>query len=430
MDDSYKHALGIVKKLVKAGYVAYFAGGWVRDYLMKHPSSDIDIATNASPEEILDLFPHTLLVGLAFGVVIVLIEGHQFEVSTFRQDFDYTGRKPAKIELSTPYEDAQRRDFTINGMFYDPLEDTIYDYVHGIEDIKKGVIRTIGNPQERFLEDRLRMVRAIRFASRFGFLIDPETQEAICENADTLFPSVAKERIWQEFNKMRDYPRFDHALIELHRSRLLPEIFPSLAMTHLNEIKKRVQPFALYPATTPTILFLIQLFPDESIDFLLEICKELKTGKNEWRYVEVYCLAKRLIEEASHPKKKVEWTRFYALPESSLCLEVLAANHLIFEEQEKFKASHLTQQEHLSPHIARIQNKTPLITAHFLMNQGILPGKQMGMLLKEAEELVILLHLDDPNEVLALLKRTTLWPKQEEKHDKHTNDSKSAESTH
>jgi len=410
MDDSYQHALGIVKKLVKAGFIAYFAGGWVRDYLMEHPSSDIDIATNAPPEKILDLFPHTLLVGLSFGVVIVLIEGHQFEVSTFRQDFDYSGRKPAKIELSTPLEDAKRRDFTINGMFYDPLENAIYDYVHGVEDIKRGVIRTIGNPQERFLEDRLRMVRAIRFASRFGFLIDAETQEAICENADTLFPSVAKERIWQEFNKMRDYPRFDHALIELHRSRLLPEIFPSLSKTHLNEIKKRVQPFALYPAATPTILFLIQLFPEESMDFMMEIFKELKTGKSEWRYVEVYCQAKRLIEEASHPQKKVQWTHFYALPESALCLEVLAANHVSFEEQEGFKASHATQQEHLSPHIARIQNKTPLISASFLKEQGIPPGKQMGLLLKAAEELTILLHLNDPLEALSLLKQTTLWP--------------------
>ena len=137
--DAQAHATEIVKKLNKAGYIAYFAGGWVRDHVMKHPSSDIDIATNAPPEKILDLFPRTILVGLAFGVVIVSVNGHQFEVSTFRKDIGYAdGRKPLKIELATPQEDAQRRDFTINGMFYDPQEETIYDYVHGVEDIKRG----------------------------------------------------------------------------------------------------------------------------------------------------------------------------------------------------------------------------------------------------------------------------------------------------
>ena len=180
MTDAFKHAKSIVAKLSRAGYTAYFAGGWVRDYVMGHPSEDIDIATNAAPAEIMDLFPHTILVGLAFGVVIVVIEGHQFEVATFRKDLQYIdGRHPQGIEMSTPREDALRRDFTINGMFYDPLEEVIHDFVHGQEDIRLGIIRTIGNPHERFFEDRLRMLRAFRFSSRFSFSIDPETQEAI-----------------------------------------------------------------------------------------------------------------------------------------------------------------------------------------------------------------------------------------------------------
>src|SRR5262245_20723544 len=118
--------------------------------MLGHPSEDIDIATEASPEKIMDLFPRTILVGLAFGVVIVTTDGHQFEVATFRRDINYVdGRRPEQIELSTAREDALRRDFTINGMFYDPLEDVVHDFVHGYEDIKKGIIRTIGDPHQR-----------------------------------------------------------------------------------------------------------------------------------------------------------------------------------------------------------------------------------------------------------------------------------------
>src|SRR4029077_17024706 len=122
------------------------------------------------------------------------------------QDVGYTGgRRPDKIVLSSPQEDAYRRDFTINGMFYDPITGTIHDFVQGSDDIQVGVIRTIGSPHERFVEDRLRMIRAIRFASRFDFAIDDETQHAIREHAHTLFPAVAMERIWQELNKMSKF---------------------------------------------------------------------------------------------------------------------------------------------------------------------------------------------------------------------------------
>ncbi|KIA76596.1 CCA tRNA nucleotidyltransferase [Parachlamydia acanthamoebae] len=411
MDEAQLHATEIVKKLVKAGYIAYFAGGWVRDYLMGHPSSDIDIATNAPPEKILDLFPHTLLVGLAFGVVIVLIEGHQYEISTFRQDFDYLdGRKPSKIQLSTPQEDAKRRDFTINGMFYDPIEDTIFDFVHGAIDLDLGIIRTIGNPQERFLEDRLRMVRAIRFASRFGFIIDTDTQEAIIENASTLFPSVAMERIWQEFCKMSNYPSFDHALIELHRLQLLAEIFPALANTHLNAIKHRVKSFHLYPHETPTILYLAQLFPDLSLTTLLDIFKELKTSKRDCHYVEVYRKGQNLMNSANAGDNWVEWTHYYALPEAQICLDIMIANAATEEERTDLANFHKNLRKKLAKHIERIQHKNPLISSAFLMDQGILPSKQMGLLLKEAEKIVILNNLENAQDALLSLKQSPLWP--------------------
>jgi len=195
-------AASIVKKLSSAGHIAYFAGGWVRDFLMERPSDDIDIATSATPEEVQALFPKTIPVGIAFGIVIVVEDGHQFEVATFRQDQGYVdGRRPQGISSATPEEDAQRRDFTINGMFYDPIEKKLYDYVDGQKDIKKGIIKAIGNPHERFLEDRLRMMRAVRYSTRFNFPIESDTLQAILAHADSLLPAVALERYGKNSRK-------------------------------------------------------------------------------------------------------------------------------------------------------------------------------------------------------------------------------------
>lgn len=152
--DAYSTGCQIIEKLYQHGYLAYFAGGWVRDFLLGHPSSDIDIATSATPREIESLFSKTIPVGAQFGIVVVIEKKHQFEVATFRKDAEYKdGRRPISIELASPEEDAKRRDFTINGMFYDPIQRRILDYVNGQEDLNLGIIRAIGNPHERFLED-------------------------------------------------------------------------------------------------------------------------------------------------------------------------------------------------------------------------------------------------------------------------------------
>ncbi len=402
-------AIEIVKKLVRSGYKAYFAGGWVRDYLMDHPSDDIDIATDAPPSVILDLFPHTILVGLAFGVVVVVYGGHQFEVTTFRRDVEYlNGRKPESIELSNPLEDAMRRDFTINGMFYDPLEEKIYDYVQGMEDIEKKVIRTIGDPYERFSEDRLRMVRAIRFSARFEFLIDLETQEAIKENADTLFPAVAIERIWNEFVKMSKYPRFDHALIEMHRLELLSVIFPQLAHVHLNEIRHYVSHFAHFPSNTPTIIYISELFPNFSPQELWDLCMYLRTSTQEAKVAEFNLKGKNLLinEDFLNDPERVD---FYAHPQSLLCLEIYAA-HLSNNEKENFLQKHQQNQKRLEAHIKRAREKKPLINSALLMSMGIPQGKMLGSLLKSAEDLAITHNLNNAEMVLSLLRQSPQWP--------------------
>lgn len=404
-------AIIIIKKLVKEGYVAYFAGGYVRDFLMDHPSADIDIATDAPPEKILDFFPHTIPVGLAFGVVIVVIQGHSFEVSTFRKDVNYlNGRKPESIQLSTAREDAIRRDFTINGLFYDPLTETIYDYVGGREDIQKGIIRAIGNPYERFFEDRLRMIRAVRFSAKFGFYIDPETEAGISENAESLFPAVAIERVYQEFTKMRDSKRFDYAIIEMHRLNLLQVIFPDLKEVHLNTIKKLVEPYKYFPIETPTILYLAELFPDYSLEQLKDLSTYLKVSLKELKLVLLYKQSKEMVLNPEN-SSLVDLARFYANCESDLMIH-LHLERLKEKAQPIFKM-HQEKIALLRTHIDRIKNKTPLITGDLLKKHGIDAGKKMGALLKEAETLAIQHDLNESEEVLNRLKQSAKW---EEEH--------------
>ncbi len=255
-------ATRIVQRLFDEGFTAYFAGGWVRDYLRGQMTDEIDIATNAPPDQIVKLFSKTVPVGIAFGVVIVVEEEHFFEVTTFRKDLPYyDGRHPSGVDYSTPEKDALRRDFTINGMFYDPLTETLHDFVEGQKDLKGGIIRAIGNPIDRFQEDRLRMIRAIRFACRFDFTIDPETAKAIELYAPSLLPSVSMERIWQEFTKMAKAPRFDQALIEMQRLGLLQVVFPELSFLTPEEIASLVAPFPYYPYPCPPSYFFLPSSP-------------------------------------------------------------------------------------------------------------------------------------------------------------------------
>jgi len=163
-------AIKIIKLLNRSGFQALLAGGCVRDMLLSRPASDYDVATNAQPNDVIKLFRRTLKVGAKFGVVIVLLEDKQVEVATFRTETGYAdGRHPSVVKFAGAAEDASRRDFTINGMFYDPLKEKVIDYVNGQADLKKELVRTIGKPKERFSEDYLRMLRAVRFSTQPAF---------------------------------------------------------------------------------------------------------------------------------------------------------------------------------------------------------------------------------------------------------------------
>ena len=221
-------AIGIVKRLKEKGFSALFAGGCVRDMLMGIVPEDYDIATDAQPDDIINIFKRTVPIGLHFGVVLVMENDLDFEVATFRSDGTYSdGRHPDTVTFCDARGDALRRDFTINGMFYDPIEDKHFDYVGGEDDLKAGLIRAIGNPFERFDEDRLRMIRAVRFACRFDFKIEDQTAEAIKKFHDKIL-TVSRERIRDELRKTLTGPNPDTSIKMLDDLSLLHEILPEV----------------------------------------------------------------------------------------------------------------------------------------------------------------------------------------------------------
>lgn len=222
-------ALEILKQIRKAGFTAFFAGGSVRDKLLGRPAKDFDIATNARPEQIEALFPKTVAVGKAFGVIVVVQDGTETEVATFRTDGGYQdGRRPDSIEFCGAEEDAKRRDFTVNGMFCDPLENRIIDYVGGQQDLGKKVIRAIGDPEKRFAEDHLRMLRAVRFAHTLSFEIEPATRSAIRKHAADL-AKISAERIENEFSRtLTESLRPGDALKDMVDLGLMEHIIPEV----------------------------------------------------------------------------------------------------------------------------------------------------------------------------------------------------------
>ena len=229
MDKVYTTAFEIVNEIRSAGFTAFFAGGAVRDRLLGRMPKDYDVATNALPDQVETIFPKTVAVGKAFGVIIVVKDGLETEVATFREDAGYQdGRRPDSIHFCGAKEDAVRRDFTINGMFYDPVEEKVIDYVGGREDLENKIIRAIGEPDRRFAEDHLRMLRAVRFAHTLGFAIDPATRDAIKAHADDL-AKISRERIENEFSRiLTESLHPGDALRELVDLGLMPHIVPEI----------------------------------------------------------------------------------------------------------------------------------------------------------------------------------------------------------
>jgi len=222
-------AIDIIRRLRGEGYDALLAGGCVRDTLLDLEPKDFDVATSARPEHVAELFDRVVPIGVAFGVMLVVIDGVGYEVATFRRDRGYRdGRRPEGVVFSDAEGDALRRDFTINGLFLDPEGDEVIDFVGGRADLDRGIVRAIGDPRERFAEDRLRALRAVRFATRLGFEIEENTALAIQESAPRI-TEVSWERIRDELVGMFTGPRAGLALDLLHEFGLLAVVLPEVA---------------------------------------------------------------------------------------------------------------------------------------------------------------------------------------------------------
>lgn len=368
-------AIKIIRVLRDNGFQALLAGGCVRDMLLGRLASDYDVATDARPEEVTRLFSRTLKVGAKFGVVIVLMEDKQIEVATFRTEGGYTnGRHPAKVEFAGAAEDASRRDFTINGMFYDPLEEKVIDYVNGQEDLKKKLIRTIGKPEERFGEDYLRMLRAVRFSTQLGFTIEPKTFSAIRKNAKNI-SKISGERIAVELEATLVAPNRSSGVALMVKSGLIEAIFPDLsnkqtrlAISTLGNLRKKVD-FALA---------LSCLFADCDTDFAIKKCSILKLSRNQIKHIK-FLLTNR--DKLLNDKM--------SLAE----LKMVLAEPYFQDLYDLQKAIQKARQKSIMPLVnLRKRIKTlkgvelrpkPLLDGYELIRLGAVPGPTLGQLAEE-----------------------------------------------
>jgi poly(A) polymerase len=260
-------SLAILARLRDAGFESYWAGGCVRDILLGRTPKDYDIATRATPDEIQGLFPHTVPVGKAFGVILVVEDGAMHEVATFRRDINYKdGRRPEAVAFTGPEEDARRRDFTVNGLFYDPAEEQVLDFVGGRKDIEARTIRAIGEPADRFREDYLRMLRGARLAATLEMTIEPATAAGIRLHAENIL-QISPERVRDELTRLLlEAPKAGRGLLLLKDLDLLRFILPEVAA-----LEDQAQPPQFHPegdVFTHTTMMLDEMeSPDEVLAY-------------------------------------------------------------------------------------------------------------------------------------------------------------------
>ena len=371
-------AIKIVKRLRSNGFDALLAGGCVRDMLLGRPAKDYDFATNAHPREVMKLFKRTLKVGAKFGVVIVLLDNQQVEVATFRTETGYVdGRHPGEVKFTSAAEDAVRRDFTINGMFYDPLKREVIDHVGGQADLKSRIVRTIGVAEERFGEDYLRMLRAVRFATQLGFSIERRTWSAVYRNAKNI-AKISGERIRMELEGILASPNRSAGVSLLIESGLAEAIFPGfegkeakLAIKLLAQLRKKVD-FALALAS---------LFAGFESDFALKKCAILKLSRSESRHIRFLLTnrGKLLDDQMSLGRLKM----------------MLAGPYFwdLYELQRAIQKTGAPGRKTLAPLIKlrrRIKDlgdvelrPKPLLNGRDLIRLGVVPGPTLGQLAEE-----------------------------------------------
>jgi poly(A) polymerase len=437
--NDYRKAAKICYKLQRRGFQAVFTGGWVRDSLLGLPSSDIDIATNATPDKVEKLFRRTKAVGKSFGVILVKMKDTDFEVATFRIDGTYSdGRHPDGVQFTSMEEDAKRRDFTVNAMFYDPRKNKYIDFVDGQKDLAAKRIRFVGDPNQRIVEDNLRMLRAIRFALKLNSWIEPESMQAIRVNASKI-TNVSSERVREEFMKMIELgcPKkminllFDSNLIDY----ILPEIKPMkgnkqnpfwhpegdvlehtiLVMQGLIGESSLLQLAALFhdigkPSTAkvegedPTRIS-NHGHDDVGAKMTFDIMTRLKFSNDEINYV-VNLVSEHMKHQAAKDMKKSTLKRFMAQPYFDDLIKLNYAD--VGSASGDFSTIEFLEEKKKNWTPEEIKPKTSLVTGDDLIAMGLKPGPEFKKLLTLVMDAQLEGTVKDKEQGLKLIERT-LW---------------------
>ncbi|MFO0898771.1 MAG: CCA tRNA nucleotidyltransferase [Pirellulales bacterium] len=401
----YRFALEVVQTLHEQGHLALFAGGSVRDHLLGKPPKDFDVATDAVPERVRKVFRRrrTLAIGAAFGVISVVGPkgAGQVDVVTFREESDYQdGRRPGRVCFSTPQLDAQRRDFTINGLFYDPLARRVIDYVGGEADLAAGLVRAIGDPTERFAEDKLRMLRAVRFAAALEFELDAATREAASAMAEQV-AGVSPERIAGELRRMLVDRQRARAIELLRETGQLAVILPELAEASRDASGWSRRLAALAALDAPEFpLALAVLLRGTPPRAGREAGERLRLSNQE---------ADRIVwllqhEQALADASALPWPRLQRLLLEPGIHDLLALHEAASPADERSNASTARCREIL----ARPQadwNPPPLVGGDDLKRAGIPPGPQYRALLDQLRDAQLRGEIRTAAEALSLAAR-------------------------
>ena len=370
-------AIEIIKELRHHGHEAYLVGGCVRDMVMKIEPADYDIATSAHPEEIMQVFPKTRSVGVQFGVVLVIYRGHPFEVATFRSDEAYVdGRRPTGVVFTDAKQDVLRRDFTINGLLYDPISETVIDYVDGQSDIRARIVRAIGDPHARFEEDKLRILRAIRFGARLGYTIEQQTWNAVQAMAPKIH-QVSGERIRDELSRILTEGQAALGMRMMDTSGLRKEILPEFAWNDHIEHSLRFVKTGAQPDFAMGILL-----HDTPINDVRKIVERLKFSRAEMNHI--IALVENLPRFSAIRQMSVSsLKRFFRTSRFEDHL-ALARVHLITagSDLSDYDFAHRKQHEWSDDDIRPV----PLITGDDLIQMGFTPGPQFKQILTRVED--------------------------------------------
>jgi poly(A) polymerase len=434
-DSPRETAVEIASRLQRAGFAAFWVGGCVRDFLLGREPDDFDIATDAKPEQVEKLFKRTVAVGRKFGVMVVVEGKHQFQVATFRAEADYQdGRRPEKVVFASAEADALRRDFTVNGLFYDPLTEKIHDWVGGEKDLRAKIIRTIGSPEERFAEDHLRLLRAVRFAAQLGFEIESKTFAAIQSLAPKI-KLISAERIRDELLKLfSPPPHAARGLVLLRDSGLLEQILPELAATISCEQSPDYHPEGSVFNHIRLMLEKLLLDADESLPWAVlfhDIAKPVTAERDaETGAIHFYGhekvgaeMARAILNRLRFPKKQIDQIAACVLHHMQFkdvrqmrkaTLRRLLLCETFPLELELHRLDCLGSHGDLELYDFLIQQaeelkrkpaiRPPLLTGDDLIKLGMKPGPAMGALLNEIREKQLADELKTPRQAKAWAK--------------------------